>query len=244
MSLFTCCLWWLVLGVLIGWLLSWLFNKLFGRSEVQDVAPAERAMAPPSAASRVDDLVVIEGIGPKIAALLRENGVDTYEKLAAADAKTIWTILERGGPRFKLANSPGTWPEQAAFCVRGDWDGLKRWQDELYAGLRVVHEVQAEVEIDLEAARAAGFAPKGADDLEVIEGIGPKISALLREHGIATLARLAAAQPADIRAILDLGGERYRIAEPATWPEQAGYCVRNDWAGLKELQDRLTAGRE
>jgi predicted flap endonuclease-1-like 5' DNA nuclease len=244
MSLFTCCLWWLVLGVLIGWLLSWLFNRLFGRTDVQEIAPVAQAGAAPAADARADDLVVIEGIGPKVAALLRENGIDTYDKLAAADAKTIWTILERGGPRFKLANNPGTWPEQAAFCVRGDWDGLERWQDELYAGLRVVHEVPAEVEIDLEGARAAGIALKGADDLEVIEGIGPKIAALLREHGITTLARLAAAQPSDIRAILDLGGERYRIAEPATWPEQAGYCVRNDWAGLKELQDRLTAGRE
>lgn len=238
MSLFTCCFWWLVLGALIGWLLSWLFNKLFGRSDVQEITPAAQAGAV------VDDLVVIEGIGPKIAALLRENGISTYEKLAATDVKTIWTILGRGGPRFKLANNPGTWPEQAAFCVRGDWDGLKRWQDELYAGLRVVHEAPVGVEVDLEAARASGFALRGADDLEVIEGIGPKISALLREHGITTLARLAAAQPSDIRAILDLGGERYRIAEPATWPEQAGYCVRNDWEGLKELQDRLTAGRE
>ena len=244
MSLFTCCFWWLVLGVLIGWLLSWLFNKLFGRSDVQEITPAAQAVAAPAAEVKMDDLAVIEGIGPKIAALLRENGIGTYEKLAATDVKTIWTILGRGGPRFKLANNPGTWPEQAAFCVRGDWDGLKRWQDELYAGLRVVHEAPATVEIDLDAAKAAGFALKSADDLEAIEGIGPKISALLRENGITTFARLAAAEPSDIRAILDLGGQNYRIAEPATWPEQAGYCVRNDWAGLKDLQDRLTAGRE
>jgi predicted flap endonuclease-1-like 5' DNA nuclease len=192
----------------------------------------------------VDDLVVIEGIGPRIAGLLRENGIDTFEKLARSDAKSIWSILERGGPRFKLANNPGTWPEQAAFCVRGDWDGLKRWQDELYAGLRVVGAVPSDTEIDVEAGRAAGFKLKGADDLEVIEGIGPAIAGLLRDHGITTFARLAAAAPSDLRAVLDLGGPSFRIAEPATWPEQAGYCVRNDWAGLRELQDRLSAGRE
>jgi predicted flap endonuclease-1-like 5' DNA nuclease len=235
MSLLVCCFWWCVLGVLIGWLLSWLFNRLFGRSDVQ----ATVAAAVPS-----DDLVIIEGIGPRIAALLRKNDVDTFETLARMDAKSIWSILERGGPRFKLANNPGTWPEQAAYCVRGDWDGLKRWQDDLYAGLRVVPDVPAAAEIDLDAARAAGFDVKNADDLEVVEGIGPKTAGLLREHGISSLARLAAAAPSDIRAILDRGGASFRIAEPATWPEQAGYCLRNDWAGLKTLQDRLNAGRE
>jgi predicted flap endonuclease-1-like 5' DNA nuclease len=243
MSLFTCCIWWLVLGVLVGWLLSWLFNRLFGRSDIQEASP-RAAVGLSTEASPHDDLTVIEGIGPRIAALLRDSGIGTYEKLAASDVKSIWSILERGGPRFKLANNPGTWPEQAAYCVRQDWDGLKKWQDELYAGLRVVPDVPAEAEIDLAAARAAGFTLKDADDLEAIEGIGPKIAGLLREHGITSFARLAAAAPSDLRAILDRGGPNFRIAEPATWPEQAGYCVRNDWAGLKELQDRLTAGRE
>ena len=241
MSLLTCCFWWLVLGVLVGWLLSWLFNRLFGRADVQEVgAPARTAIS----TTPGDDLTVIEGIGPRIAALLQENDVATYERLARSDVKSIWSILERGGPRFKLANNPGTWPEQAAFCVRGDWDGLKKWQDELYAGLRVVQDVPEAVTLNLEAARAAGIEVKGPDDLEVIEGIGPKIAALLKQHGIATLGHLAGAAPADLRAVLDRGGSSFKIAEPSTWPEQAGYCVRNDWAGLKELQDRLTGGRE
>lgn len=240
MSLLSCCIWWLLLGVLVGWLLSWLFNRLFGRSDVQESAPARGLATRPS----TDDLTVIEGIGPRIAALLGENGVGTYEALARSNVETIWSILERGGPRFKLANNPGTWPEQAALCLRGDWDGLKKWQDELYAGLRVVQEVPPAVELDLEAARSAGITLKGADDLEVIEGIGPKVAALLRQHGIVSLAHLAVAAPGDLKAVLERGGASFRMADPGTWPEQAGYCVRNDWAGLKELQDRLIAGRE
>ena len=239
MSLFTCCFWWLVLGVLIGWLLSWLFSKLFGRSDVQEIAPA-----PPAPEVEGDDLTVIEGIGPKIAALLSENGLGRYEKLAATDVKTIWTILARGGPRFKMANNPGTWPEQAAYCVRGDWDGLKKWQEELYAGLRVVQEVPPAANIDLEAARAAGIDLKGPDDLEVIEGIGPKVAEALRQRGLVSLAHLAVAAPGDLKIALDRSGSSFRMADPTTWPEQAGFCIRNDWAGLKELQDRLTGGRE
>ncbi len=245
MSLLTCCFWWLVLGVLVGWLLSWLVSRLFGRTEVHEVAAPPPAKAPLTAApaARVDDLVVIEGIGPKIAQLLRRNGIDSFDALARADVGSLWAILEKGGPRFKLAN-PGTWPAQALYCVRGDWDGLKRWQDELYAGVALLADVPADVVIDVAAAKAAGFDLQGPDDLEVVEGIGPKIAQLLRQHGVTTFLQLASSAPSEIAAILEKGGPNFRVASPGTWPEQAGYCVRNDWPGLKQLQDRLTAGRE
>jgi predicted flap endonuclease-1-like 5' DNA nuclease len=245
MSLFTCCLWWFVLGLLAGWLLSWLLNRLIGRTEAREIPAPASPVAPAVAAapSRVDDLVIIEGIGPRIAELLRRNGVDSFETLARADVSSLWAILDKGGPRFRLAN-PGTWPAQALYCVRGDWDGLKRYQDELYAGVQLLADVSAEVEIDVAAAKAAGFDLEGPDDLEIVEGIGPKIAQLLRQHGVTTFVQLASASPAEISAILEKGGPSFRIANPGTWPEQASYCVRNDWAGLKALQDRLTAGRE
>ena len=244
MSLLTCCFWWFVFGALAGWLLSWLFNRLFGRTEVHEIAaPAPATPLPVAAATRADDLVVIEGIGPKIADLLRRHGIDTFDKLARADAASLWAILDKGGPRYRLAN-PGTWPAQALYCVRGDWDGLKRYQDELYAGVQLLADVPADVVIDVAAAKAAGFDMKGPDDLEIVEGIGPKIAQLLRQHGVTTFVQLASAAPAEIAAILERGGPSFRIANPGTWPDQAGYCVRNDWAGLKQLQDRLTAGRE
>jgi predicted flap endonuclease-1-like 5' DNA nuclease len=241
MSLLTCCLWWFVLGVLAGWLLSWFLNRLLGRTDVQETPTV--VAAPAAAAARVDDLVIIEGIGPKIAEFLRRHGIDSFDKLSRTDVVTLWSVLDRGGPRFKLAN-PGTWPAQALYCVREDWAGLKRYQDELYGGVQLLADVPAEVVIDVAAAKAAGFDMKGPDDLEVVEGIGPKIAQLLRQHAITTFVQLASASPTEIAAILEKGGPNFRIANPGTWPEQAGFCVRNDWAGLKELQDRLTAGRE
>jgi len=244
MSLFTCCLWWFVLGVLAGFLLSWLLNRLLGRTDVREIAPAA-VVAPvaSAAAARVDDLVIIEGIGPRIAELLRRHGIDSFDRLARSDVATLWSILDRGGPRFRLAN-PGTWPAQALYCVKEDWAGLKGYQDELYAGVQLLADVPAEVVIDVAAAKAAGFDMTGPDDLEIVEGIGPKIAQLMRQHGITTFVQLASASPAEILAILEKGGPNFRVANPGTWPGQAGFCVRNDWAGLKELQDRLTAGRE
>jgi len=243
MSLFICCVWWFVLGVLVGWLLSWLLNRLLGRTQVQEI-PAPARPQPAAAAPRAsDDLTRIEGIGPKIAELLRGHGIDSFATLSRTDVAKLWSILDEGGSRFRLSN-PGTWPAQAELAMKGDWAGLKRYQDQLYIGIQLYGNIPAEVVIDLAAAKAAGFDLKGPDDLEVVEGIGPKIGQLLKQHGIATFFELANASPAEVSALLARGGPDFRVANPGTWPEQAGFCVRNDWAGLKKLQDRLTAGRE
>lgn len=98
--------------------------------------------------------------------------------------------------------------------------------------------------IDVAAARAAGFALKGPDDLEVVEGIGPKIAQIFREAGVTTFARLAAMSPAEIQPLLDAAGPNFRIANPQTWPEQAALAAANRWTDLKALQDSLTAGRK
>lgn len=98
------------------------------------------------------------------------------------------------------------------------------------------------VSFDLAAAKAAGFTIKQADDLTVIEGIGPKINELFKDNGIKTFADLAKQTVPQMRAVLDKGGARYRIANPATWAQQAGLAANNQWAELKKLQDELSGG--
>lgn len=84
--------------------------------------------------STPDDLKLVEGIGPKIEALLNQAGITTFAQLAnsAADS-TIKPILDQAGPRFQM-HDPTTWPQQAALARDGKWDELKTWQDELYKG--------------------------------------------------------------------------------------------------------------
>ncbi len=210
-----------------------------------------------------DDLEIIEGIGPKIADLLRSNGVRTFAVLADMTPDQIRTILEKGGPSFRVAN-PGTWPEQADLAARNRWTQLKSLHDVLVAGVRVdapangAQELvdlraqlaarDAEIQrltqpvVDVAAAKAAGFALKGPDDLEIVEGIGPKIAELLRAEGITTFHALSMKRPEEIQPILDKAGPSFRMAKPATWPEQAGLAARNQWAALKALQDALNAG--
>jgi predicted flap endonuclease-1-like 5' DNA nuclease len=96
--------------------------------------------------------------------------------------------------------------------------------------------------IDTGAAALAGFSVKGDDDLPIIEGIGPKISELLKSQGVTTFARLANTSIADITSILENGGARFKLANPGSWPTQARLCAENRWSELKRLQDELYAG--
>ncbi len=79
------------------------------------------------------------------------------------------------------------------------------------------------------------------DDLEIIEGIGPKIAAVLKQEGVTRFAQLASMAPERITEILRASG--MRLADPHSWPEQARLAANGDMEGLKALQDRLTAGR-
>ena len=96
--------------------------------------------------------------------------------------------------------------------------------------------------IDLAAAKKAGIAIKNANDLTIVEGIGPKINALFNDNGIKTFAQLAAATVPQMRAILDKGGSRFRIANPGTWAQQAALAAANKWAELKKLQMSFLGG--
>ena len=83
--------------------------------------------------------------------------------------------------------------------------------------------------------------PPQPDDLECIEGIGPKISAVLQTAGIVTFAQLAATDVSRLQQILE--NKHWTFADPATWPEQARLAAAGDWQALEVLQGELKAGR-
>jgi predicted flap endonuclease-1-like 5' DNA nuclease len=74
--------------------------------------------------SRPDDLTKIHGIGPKIAGALRDMGVDTFAKLAAADQTQLQAALEAVGA--KRLGDPGLWIAQAPYAARADWEGMQQ----------------------------------------------------------------------------------------------------------------------
>jgi len=94
-------------------------------------APAEKPAS--KKAPKLDDLKIIEGIGPKIEQLLKDGGVSTWAELAEAPVNRLKEILDEAGPRYQI-HDPGTWPAQAKFAVQGEWEELKEYQDMLTGG--------------------------------------------------------------------------------------------------------------
>ncbi len=93
-------------------------------------------------------------------------------------------------------------------------------------------------------AAAVEMAPAkaAADDLKLIEGIGPKISSVLMDAGVKTFAQLAATSPDMLRKILDDAGLS-AINDPSTWPAQAALAAAGNWDGLALMQNELRGGR-
>lgn len=76
-----------------------------------------------------------------------------------------------------------------------------------------------------------------ADDLTRISGIGPKAANLLHAAGIASYAQLAAASVAELQAILDQAGPRYRVVDPSSWPEKAQVALTTPVAEARPFAD-------
>jgi large subunit ribosomal protein L17 len=93
------------------------------------------------------------------------------------------------------------------------------------------------------AKKAAQPAAAKADDLTIVEGIGPKIAELLVAAGIANFSQLATTKPAAIKTILEAAGKRYQMHDPATWPQQAALARDGKTAELAKLQAELKGGK-
>jgi large subunit ribosomal protein L21 len=100
----------------------------------EERASAGEAEAKIEKAVEADDLIKIEGIGPKVSKALIAGGISTFEALANAQVEDIQKMLTDAGLRTMDAS---TWPQQARLAADGDWDGLKKLQDELSGGRKV-----------------------------------------------------------------------------------------------------------
>jgi predicted flap endonuclease-1-like 5' DNA nuclease len=89
--------------------------------------------------------------------------------------------------------------------------------------------------------RGVGVEPPPLDELRRIEGIGPKIAALLQDQGIRTFALLAGTERGRLRQILREAGLPF--VDPETWPEQAALAAQGKWEELEALQGELKRGR-
>ncbi|MFM7399990.1 MAG: 50S ribosomal protein L27 [Bacteroidota bacterium] len=101
--------------------------------EVAEAAEEKKAAPKKEKAPKLDDLKIIEGVGPKIETLLKDGGISTWAELAVAPVDRLKEILDAAGPRYQI-HDPSTWPAQARFAAEGKWEELKDYQEMLIGG--------------------------------------------------------------------------------------------------------------
>lgn len=100
-----------------------------------------------------------------------------------------------------------------------------------------------QVKFDAKMAKAVLGRFVKQDDLKVVEGIGPKIEGLFHNYNIKTWKALSQTSVAKCHEVLDAGGEKYRVHDPASWPMQARMCYENKWKELHRWQEEHKHGK-
>ena len=111
------------------------------------------------------------------------------------------------------------------------------------ASLAASSPEETKIPFDAAAAKAAMGKAIKEDDLKVVEGIGPKIAGMFHDGGITTWKALSETAVARCQEILDGGGDRYKVHDPASWPMQAKMCYEGKWAELAKWQDEHDHGK-
>jgi predicted flap endonuclease-1-like 5' DNA nuclease len=234
-------------------------------SDVVAEAEAVARRAAEASAAQPDDLQRIEGIGPKIASALVAAGYPSYASIAAASEDELRQAV--AGQGIKFAPAAASWADQAQYLVDSDTKGLDEYQDYLVGGQERRAKFNEKVdytdvdEIAGAEAKAAAIAQDEAEaaavaaaepepepepepqDLQRIEGIGPKIETALKAAGYTTYAKVAGASEDELRAALASAGIKFAPAAK-NWADQAQYLVDGDEDGLREFQDYLVGGQE
>lgn len=132
MEIFTILLWAFVLGMMLWWLLKpdtrreftksiWVWYSQKKKSKKKKQKEAKKEI-------KKDDILLIEWIGPKIALLLEENWIITFNDIVQADVLWLEEILNKAGGKFKSHN-PTTWPDQARLARDDSWTELEEYQE-------------------------------------------------------------------------------------------------------------------
>ncbi len=159
-------------------------------------------------------LAAISGMNDDAMTILEKNGIGSVDDLAKADDATLGAAFEGTKHNWYYYRN------QAGYAASGDWDGLNGYKTNNYA-----------------------MAFRN-DNLQIVEGVGPKIEGLLKKDGIKTWGAFAGASTERLQGILDAAGPNYRMHDPKTWSEQAKLADEGKWEELIKYQKFLDTGRE
>jgi predicted flap endonuclease-1-like 5' DNA nuclease len=207
---------WVLLAVLLGIVVGWLLRSVAAKRQV------ERARAANLGTADRDELELLR---QRIANL--EPAVGERDRLRAALDDAI------GGESSAMAPASAQPPAPAPAADTAPDS----------AGDAAAAATDATGPPDLDAAAVAIGKRIDADDLTVIEGVGPKIAELCHGIGIRTWSDLAETEVSLLRTMLNDAGQRFKAHDPGTWPQQAALLADGAWDEFVALTGRLDGGR-
>ena len=114
-------------------------------------------------------------------------------------------------------SSVSSWPMQASYAEKGDWQGLNKYNQKQAASRSTAPKAAKAA-----AATAVAAAATEPDDLTRLSGIGPRMEVLLNEGSVMTYDQLAHQKPEDLRLIVARRG----ALPPASVHLAGSGCVR------------------
>lgn len=168
-----------------------------------------------------DDLTQIDGIGPFLEKKLNDAGVVSYDQISN------WTEADIARITQEIQFFEGR-------IEKDNWVGQAQRLAQQKSGANNTQKPNQESPADEVIA----------DNLQLIEGIGPRIESILHNRDVHTFSDLAQADPKQIRNWLEEVDPSLLMHDPATWPAQARLAANEQWEVLKDYQDQLRAGRE
>jgi len=222
---------------------SKLENLLINRGVLQkpEAQTSSTAKTSAFAAIKPENLQIIEGIGPKMESILKENGITTFSNLGNKSASEIQEVLDKYGDRYKIIKS-GTWNTQAQLAAVGKWEELIDFQKKLDTGVDDAKNL-TDSKLEKFLIKIGALKAFKQDDLTAIEGIGPATAKLLHENGIDTWKKLSEKTAEEIKEILNSAGSRFGLSDPTSWPKQAELAANGEFDKLREYQDYLDGGK-
>ena len=233
---------------LLGSLLSWLINKLISEKKeqlqftaeqhpIQKINNANTSLGTTSnprivknnlakestyRTPRIDDLTKITGIDVDIQFALKKQGINSFIDLRDIKRQTLQTIQE-DIPKLNKKETE-TWPHQASLAAKGEWKKLDEYQ-------AFIERAQVASQNTLQQK------PSNADDLTVVEGIGPKIEDILNKNGIYTFNQLSNSDSMMLKKLIIDADKRFENNETESWSHQAAMAEKGQWEELNIYQE-------
>jgi predicted flap endonuclease-1-like 5' DNA nuclease len=210
---------WVLLAVLLGIVVGWLLRSVAAKRQVERARAANLGTADRDELERlrqrVANLEPIVADRDRLRSELDDARGDDSPATAPVPAQSVATVpVAPGAPE----NPPAT----------------------MHDAPETMHDAET---FDLGAAAAAIGKPIVADDLTVVEGIGPKIAELCHGIGITTWSDLAETEVSLLRTMLNDAGQRFKAHDPSSWPQQAALLAVGAWDDFAALAERLDGGR-